>query len=370
MKKNIKEIVMYAPSLNTGGGTERVLVNLSNALITKGYKIIIVSNIVGTENIYNLNEYALTYNYWFGKLRSKYPRSLFFKIVNKLFGKWFLNIFLNNIVSNSNSIIISFSNSITIDCFQTKFKKKIIAFEHWPYWISNGNPKLQTKINNIYPQLRKVIVLTNHEKKVYNSIGCENVEIIPNAYSFQPSHQAILKNKIVLSVGHFNEQKRRDLLVESWMLVAEKHPDWKLQIIGEGHLKDDIIDTIKKLKLNDSIELIEPTTDIYKFYLEASIFLMSSEYEALPMVLIEAKTCGLPCVSFDIISGPNEIIRNKQDGFLVEYPNVKEMAAKVCVLIENEKTRKVFGNLAKEDALTRFSRNEIYDKWDRFLRSI
>ena len=275
-----------------------------------------------------------------------------------------------NFTNSVDAMIISFSNNITSDCYKTTFKDNLLAFEHWPYWITNTNPKLQSQINKIYPTLNKVIVLTEHEKKVYQNIGCKNVRVIPNAYSIFPDKQAELNSKIVLSIGHFNQQKRRDLLIETWKYVAEKHTDWKLRIIGEGHLKNDVVNRINELNLNQSIEILAPTKDIYKHYYESSIYLMTSEFEALPMVLIEAKTCGLPCVSFDVVSGPNEIIRGNEDGFLVDYSNLKEIANKVCVLIEDEELRKKFGINARKDALERFSQSKIYKEWDKLLNKI
>ena len=160
------------------------------------------------------------------------------------------------------------------------------------------------------------------------------------------------------------------MLIETWKYVAEKHTDWKLRIIGEGHLKNDVVNRINELNLNQSIEILAPTKDIYKHYYESSIYLMTSEFEALPMVLIEAKTCGLPCVSFDVVSGPNEIIRGNEDGFLVDYSNLKEIANKVCVLIEDEELRKKFGINARKDALERFSQSKIYKEWDKLLNKI
>lgn len=368
--KTKPRIILFAPSLNTGGGTERVLVNLANELIGKGYDVVIAINVMGDAMYYQLSALVSIKQYWFSKIRSKYPKSVPLKFINKLFGTNFLEIFLKNIVKGEKVIIISFSNGITIDCFNTSFGENIIAFEHWPYWVSDKNIKLQKKINRIYPQLKRVIVLTEHEKSVYNNIGCNNVKIIPNAYSFLADNPAKLDKKIVLSIGHFNEQKRRDLLVKAWMNVCKKHPDWKLVIVGDGPQKKEVLVQIKELGLNDFVEIIEPTNQIMEQYLNSSIYLMSSEYEALPMVLIEAKTCGIPCVSFDIVSGPREIIQDQKDGFLVTFPDTDLMAEKINFLIENPTVRKEFGSQARLDALNRFNPIYIYECWDDMLLNI
>lgn len=368
---NIKPlIILFSPSIHTGGGTERVLVNLGNELKARSFNITIAVNVLGNNPIYPIHSNINVKRYWFGNLRSKNPTSLILKIFNKLFGIYILEFFLRNIISSENILIISFSNGITLDCYKTIYRKKLIAFEHWPFWITAKHPKLQPKIKSVYPKLLKVVVLTQHEKNVYNSMNCNNVEIIPNAYSFLPEESAELSNKTVLSIGHFNEQKRRDLLIQAWRHVIEKHPDWKLVIIGDGHQKTATIKLIHELNLTKTVEIIPPTSQIIDQYLNASIYVKSSEYEALPMVLIEAKICGLPCISFDIISGPAEIINDGRDGFLVPFANTEEMAKKINLLIENEPLRKIFGSYAREDASIRYNPEKIYTIWQNFLMDV
>jgi len=367
---NKPNIILFAPTIHTGGGTERVLINLGNELITRGYDITIAVSIIGENNLYEVHNSLRIKQFNYGKYRSNFPGSISLKIIDKLFGKVFWESFLKNITQPHTIAIIAFSNGITINCFNTRFRNSLIAFEHLPFWISNKYPKLQKKIQAIYPFLNHVIVLTDHEKEVYSKLGCKNVRVIQNIYTFLPDLPAKLDNKCVLSIGHFNEQKRRDLLIDAWRLVYAKHRDWKLIIVGEGHLKDQIINQIADSGIQSSVQIIEPTKDIINYYLDSSIYVMSSEYEALPLVLIEAKVSGLPIVSFDIISGPNEIICNGKDGFLVDFPNTNDMANKINLLIENETLRKEFGFSARHDALNRFSPDKIYKIWENFLAEL
>lgn len=361
------QLILFAPSIHTGGGTELVLINLANELAERKFNIFIAVNIIGNNIYHELNKNIRIKQYWFGKIRSKYSRNIILRIFNKMFSKILLSSFLKSSFGNSISLIISFSNAITVDCYNTCYKNRLFAFEHWPYWITNKTPKFQNVINSIYPRLKKVIVLTEHEKNVYKDLGC-NVEKIPNAYSFLPEKNSDLNQKTVLSIGHFNAQKRRDLLIKAWNTVQNKHKDWKLIIVGDGPEKTENIKLMKELKIIDSVEIIKPTSQIFDYYLNASIFVLSSEYEALPMVLIEAKACGLPCVSFNIISGPNELINNYEDGFLVSFPDYEELANKMNILIEDENLRKKFGVNARKDVLNRFNPSTIYEKWENLIK--
>lgn len=364
---NKPQIILFAPSIHCGGGTERVLVNLANELKSLGFDITICVSEVGSNPLFPVHNSINVKVFWYGHMRKKFQGSLLLKIFNKLFATSFWEYFLRKIAVSKNILIISFSNGITLECYKTTFGEKLIAFEHWPFWITDKYPKLQQKIKSVYPKLKKIIVLTQHEKNVYNSMNCNNVEIIPNAYSFFPEEPAKLNNKIALSIGHFNEQKRRDLLITAWKFVVEKNPDWTLIIIGDGKDRDKITEDIELLGLKKSIQIINPTPAVQTYYFNSSIFVLSSEFESFSLVLQEAKLSGVPCVCFDVISGPAEVINDGKDGFLVPFPQIKEMADKINLLIENESLRKDFGSFARTDALNRYNPEKIYAIWQNFL---
>lgn len=364
---NKPQIILFAPSIHSGGGTERVLVNLANEMNIRGFDITICVNVIGNNPLFLLRNSIKVKTFWYGHFRKKFFGSLALKVFNKLFGIVFWEFFLRKVASSKNVLIISFSNGITLECYKTTYGKKLIAFEHWPFWITEKYPKLQKKIKSVYPKLKKIIVLTQHEKNVYNSINCNNVEIIPNAYSFFPKEPSKLNSKLVLSIGHFNDQKRRDLLIQAWKWVAEKNPDWCLIIIGDGKDRDKIEAEIELLGLKKSIQIINPTPAIQPYYLNSSIFVLSSEFESFSLVLQEAKLSGVPCVCFDVISGPAEVINNGKDGFLIPFPHIKEMADKINLLIENESLRKEFGSFGRADALDRYNPERIYAIWQDFL---
>ena len=116
-------------------------------------------------------------------------------------------------------------------------------------------------------------------------------------------------------------------------------------------------------QLENIIFLKGVTNDVQKEFLDASLCVMTSRYEGFGLVLLEAMTCGVPCVSFDCEFGPNEIIKDDHNGFLVPVANVKLLADKICLLIENRKLRINMGNKAKESA-NKFNLNSIMTEWN------
>ena len=103
--------------------------------------------------------------------------------------------------------------------------------------------------------------------------------------------------------------------------------------------------------------------------MEASIYALSSRFEGFGMVLVEAMICGVPCVSFDCPCGPSDIIKNGEDGFLVENDNIGLFASKLSILIEDANKRKMMGRKAKEN-VKRYLPEKILSQWDELFKSI
>ena len=140
---------------------------------------------------------------------------------------------------------------------------------------------------------------------------------------------------------------------------------WRLVIVGDGILKDEIESKIKALNLQDSIILKPFTKEIEKEYLSASIYAMSSHFEGFPMVLLESTSYGLAPISFDIKTGPSDIIAHNQSGFLVRDDDLQDYADKLITLMSDESLRANFGTKAKELVSERFSKEVVMKLWEK-----
>ena len=117
-----------------------------------------------------------------------------------------------------------------------------------------------------------------------------------------------------------------DLLIEAFSLIASSIPDWHIDIYGHG-IDEELLKTmIHYIQLEGRIVLRGLTDKIFDEYRRSQFFVLSSRYEGFGLVLVEAMTCGIPCVSFCCEYGPEEIINNEVDGLLVSDGNVKELA--------------------------------------------
>ena len=186
--------------------------------------------------------------------------------------------------------------------------------------------------------------------------------VIPNAAPTIPQDAAMLQHQQAIMVARYNDAKGYDYLIEAWNIVHHCHPEWQLNVYGSGEMHNQVISWIQEKNLSKSIILHEPVDNIMNQYMESSFCVMSSRYEAFPMVLLEAMACGVPCVALDCPHGPRNIIRHEEDGLLVEYLNPQALADSICRLIEDETLRRRLGTNARRN-IQRFSKETVMRQW-------
>lgn len=195
------------------------------------------------------------------------------------------------------------------------------------------------------------------------------IYVIPNSFPFYPDKPSLCENKQAIIVGRYNSAKGYNYLIDAWKIVYQKHPDWIINIFGSGEYEDRVRKQIQDHGLQDVVIMNNPIDHIMEEYLKSSIYVMSSVFEGFAMVLLEAMSCGLPCVSFDCPYGPRNVITDGVDGILVEYLNSQALADNICKLIENEELRKRMGNNGRRNVL-RFSREMIMPQWVELFKSL
>lgn len=171
--------------------------------------------------------------------------------------------------------------------------------------------------------------------------------------------------KKVLAMGRIAPQKGFDLLLKSWLLVEKQVNDWTLEIVcGYGDYK--ALEHEAYLMGCKNVICSGPTTDVPKVMSSASIFALSSRFEGFGLVLTEANACSIPAVSYDCPVGPNEIITDGVDGFLVEPENIEQFAEKLLILMKNDSLREEMGKNAYESS-KRFSMDIILKQWVKLI---
>jgi glycosyltransferase involved in cell wall biosynthesis len=142
----------------------------------------------------------------------------------------------------------------------------------------------------------------------------------------------------ILSVGTLKKQKNHALLIEAFARLP-KTLNAKLTILGEGELRSQLEALVASLGLQNSVALPGFDRETAQWYRSADLFVLSSDWEGLPTVLIEALECGVPVVSTDCPSGPAEILENGRYGILVPVGDVAALAQAIAAHLQKEHDR-------------------------------
>lgn len=217
----------------------------------------------------------------------------------------------------------------------------------------------------------RFVTLTQED---YNNWGAPpNACVIPNFLEHMPEETADLDNKVVLAVGRFTHQKAFERLIESWAIVIKRLGGqgygWKLHLVGAGELKFALQKRINDLGITDYAKILEPTNKIDVIYQKASIMALTSRYEGLPMVLLEAQSYGIPAVSFDCQCGPRDVITDGENGFLIAQGDTEAFADALVKLMQDDTLRRQMGATAHKNA-ARWDKETIMQQWTNLFKNI
>ena len=198
--------------------------------------------------------------------------------------------------------------------------------------------------------------------------GCNShtrLVYMPNFLEHFPENVTTEKrDKTVIAVGRVTEVKRFDLLVEQFVRLHERAPDWKLRLIGDGEDLPKLKRYVAEHNAASYIELAGQMNNsrVEEEMLHASLFAMSSRSEGFPFVLLEAQSCALPIVAYDVRVGPGFLVHDGTDGFLVEEGNRRGYEDRLVELMGDRARRVQMGQMAMANAAL-FSREKIAEKW-------
>ena len=358
----MKTICFFCGNLNHAGGTERVATSIANALAEKGYNILMLNLWEGDKPFFDLNK----------KIKSS---QLYSQRVS--FSKQYLQTILKlRIFLKENQVdtLVVVESMLSLFSLPAKIGLVInhITWEHFNYNVTLGQKgrALSRHLSRLFSN--KIVTLTEADKQIWEKKTICKAEIIaisnPSPYAIS-DHIPSQMNKTVLAVGRLTYQKGFDLLIQAWKLVKnEPHfSEWKLNIVGDGEDKANLMKSIDVFNLGNSVTLFPFSYNINEFYLEASLYCMSSRFEGLPMVLIESQSFGLPIVSFNCDTGPSEILDHNKSGFLCKPEDVSDLALKLKALMSlSEQEYNGMVSYAKK-SVSKFALDKIADKWEEIV---
>lgn len=360
------------------GGMERVLANKANWLMHQGYEVAIVTtDQQGEVPFFPLDERIACYDLEIGYEENNgksFLNKLLYYPIKQYKHKRRLKALLQQV--KPDITISMFCNDVSFLPRMKDGSKKILEIHFSKFKRLQYNRTGLWRLADIYrnrqeeKQVRKFdrfVVLTEEDRGYWGEL--HNIEVIPNARTFNPTQTATLDTKKVVAVGRYTHQKGFERLIEAWNMICHQYPDWSLDIVGDGEDRKKLQKTIDEYNIGRSCTLCTPTNNMEAVYLGASIIAMSSRYEGLPMILLEAQAYGLPIVSFECKCGPADVITDGEDGFLVPEGDVAGLANKLSILMSDDKLRLQMGLEARRSS-KRYAEEVVMQKWVRLFASV
>lgn len=379
----------------TLGGEQRVVSIVASLLVKRNYDVTILCTDSDTKvdyNIYNLDSRVkIKYIPGYGSSIMKRNRSKRFEMYednvnngtykNNFRKQKYINcdfltelLLINAFNKGRYDYVISLSTiyNTMLARVSNKIKATTIGWQHSCfdlYFDTEGlrhyNQGLYTKY--MFKKLDYYVVLTEYDRKLLKERFDVDAVVINNPKSIISSKTSDLKSKNFLAVGRFVSIKNFEKLIDVFNSFHKKNKEWKLYIVGDGELKENYISKIKGYNLEKYVYICDRTDDIESYYLNSSIYLMSSLLEGWGMVIGEAIEFGLPIISFDIPSA-SEMIFNNENGFIIKKYDYDDYCDKMLKLSRNKSLIDKFGKNSRKISLLK-SNDYIADKWEKLFKN-
>jgi len=312
--QNKKTIVVYVDTMNKSGGRERVITNLINRWVDR-YEIILITKDDG-KSFYKFSENVRVISL---KLRMPYEmeHSRWMRALSAVRSLGSSAMALKKTLSelDYDYVYVSTPQNAYEAYKAMKYpEKKLVISEH-AYVNAFNKPYMMMK-HLVYPRAYCISVPNSMDTEEYRRWKC-NVVYIPHVVTFGAEEKNALDSKIAINIGRLTADKQQDKLIDMWAREG-KASGWTLWIVGDGENKDRLQRKIEELDCKEVIKLLPARKDIQSIYKQASLFLLTSRCEGFGMVLLEAMSFGIPCISFDCPNGPRDIIKDGVNGALVK----------------------------------------------------
>lgn len=357
----MKKICFLVGNINSSGGTERVTTLIANELSRNKYDISILSITDGDKPFFKLNDKVDFFSLYNEKISFK---KNFINVV------WKIRKFIQINKIETLVVVDSIACIFTLPALYG-LKVNHICWEHFNFKNNNG-----AKLRDIARKWASkycdyVVTLTQQDKQLWEK-GLKNInaQIIsisnPSPYENIQNNPS-LKFKIVLAVGRLTHVKGFDLLIDAWAKVCKVNQEWTLRIVGSGEEENNLKDQVNRLGIVDRVNFIAATKDIIKYYETSSFYCLSSRFEGFPMVILEAQAFGLPIVSFNCLTGPQDIIDHKINGYLCENGKIESLESYLIDAINSSDEEYINMILQSKTKNMNYYIENILDQWIKVL---
>ena len=220
-----------------------------------------------------------------------------------------------------------------------------------------------------------VVVQTSRQAEHAQNAGWKNMTVIANPVSddtlvLEPHNYDRPCRRIVMA-GRLAEQKNYPMALKAMQKVLEKYPDAKLDIFGKGNQEESLKTLIQEMGLECSVRLMGWTQDTLGEFANSDAYVMTSNFEGMPNALMEAMAAGLPCISTDCDTGPEDLITDEKNGYLVPVGDANALAERLIQIMDmTPAQRRELGENARKTMIEAFNVEAIAEKWAKLLQML
>ena len=369
MKINKDKISLIINSL-AGGGAEGVCVSVANSFANNGYEVDLI--ILNLNNEVYLDRLSKKVNLIV--LQVNHARYSFLPLLKYLIRNKPEKILVFSYELSAVLVILRLLFRIKIKIISRNINtlsKKINHLEKQNFWMKHivknlikySYQKIDHVINQCYEMrddLHKTFPkISNKSSVIYNPISNQFLDYI-NLNDIKN----VKKENYLLCVGRLEKQKAFHYAIEGFSRIANKFPNLRLKILGQGSMEKKLKQKAIDLKLADRIDFEGFKKNIIPYYLHARATVLTSLYEGFPNILVESIILGTPVVSFDCPCGPNEIVKKGINGYLVHQEDISDLENKLSSVINGR-----FDVEKMNLSVEKFKLNEIFKNYQKILNS-
>lgn len=374
----MKKITFLLLHLNYGG-LEKQVTTLANEL-AKSYdvELVVLYDLLNGKSFYKLNDnIKVKFVLKYGPIKAKQLKEMLKKIkiielfkslakdIKLIFTKYFgvrkiVNKMKTDVLISSR---IEFSRQIK--------RRDILTISQEHSYVDT--PSYVKKVKKSFKNIKYLVVMTdkakeNYQKWLNGNNTYTKVIKIPNAIN-STNKKATLDSNQIISVGRLEDVKDFETLILVFSMCLAQNNNLRLEIVGDGSKKEELVNLCKSLNILDYVRFTGKldSNQVEGEMLKSSLFLLTSKSESFSLVLVEASSLGIPCISFDIDVGPREIIKDGKNGFIIKDRNKELMKKKILEIMNSRHVRNEIGNNAKINAEKYYIEN-VVNEWKKILK--
>lgn len=362
-----KKILFFIPRMGNGGA-ERVMATLANELVERDYEVLILT-LTTDESFYKLKKKVkiIGANYQINK-------------ENKL-KRWFdmfsngcksLIFFYKIVRSWRPDVTVSFLTHTNIISLLVKLiipKLKLIVSERAEPRERGQITQFVTK--KLYPKANVIVCQSELVSKFFLETKDANIRVIENPVNEEAIPETLpnVRRKVIVGIGRLFPQKNFDLLIDSFNEISKDFPEYKLEIYGEGFLREKLQNKIDSYGISERVTLMGVKHNVMKTACDSELFVLSSDFEGFPNALVEAMASGLPVISTDFSTGVARDLIGQENGIIVPVRDQFALTKAMRTILSNYKLRVKMGknNRKLKDQL---SIDKILSKWVNIFEEI